>query len=83
MSSRRSKAGYLSEYTLDDKYLLKPDHRPRIHAKVLGWDGDYLAMSSLNWLSANSSEAMPFREIEVLVNAPGIADNSCADLNRR
>ncbi|PDT33910.1 hypothetical protein CO671_23115 [Rhizobium sp. M10] len=27
MSSRKSKPGYLSEYTLDDKYLLKPDRK--------------------------------------------------------
>ncbi|PDT33909.1 hypothetical protein CO671_23110 [Rhizobium sp. M10] len=54
---------------------VKPVHRPRIHAKVLGWDDDHLAISSLNWLSADPSEAMPFREIGVLVNAPKIADN--------
>lgn len=27
MSNRKSKAGYLSEYTLDDKYLLRPDRK--------------------------------------------------------
>ncbi|MGE9295840.1 MAG: phospholipase D-like domain-containing protein [Puniceicoccales bacterium] len=54
---------------------VKPIHKPRIHAKVLGWDDDYLAISSLNWLSADPSEARPFKEIGVLVNAPRIADN--------
>lgn len=54
---------------------VKPIHRPRIHAKVLGWDDDNLAVSSLNWLSADPSQALPYREIGVLVNAPKIADN--------
>lgn len=47
---------------------VRPIHKPRIHAKVLGWDDDNLAISSLNWLSADPSEAMPFREIGILVN---------------
>ena len=54
---------------------VKPVHKPRIHAKVLGWDDDSLAVSSLNWLSADPSEAAPYREIGVLVHAPKIADN--------
>lgn len=54
---------------------LKPIHKPRIHAKVLGWDHDKLAISSLNWLSADPSESKPFKEIGILVNAPKIADN--------
>lgn len=54
---------------------VKPIHRPRIHAKVLGWDDDYVAISSFNWLSADPSDVAPFREIGVLVNAPKIADN--------
>ena len=54
---------------------VKPIHKPRIHAKVLGWDDDYLAVSSLNWLSADPSEAKPSKEIGILVNAPKIAEN--------
>ncbi|WP_262031054.1 TrmB family transcriptional regulator [Microvirga sp. Mcv34] len=54
---------------------VKPIHRPRIHAKVMGWDDDNLAISSFNWLSADPSEVAPFREIGVLVKAPKIADN--------
>jgi hypothetical protein len=41
----------------------------------MGWDDDNLAISSFNWLSADPSEAAPFREIGVLVKAPKIADN--------
>lgn len=54
---------------------VKPIHRPRIHAKVLGWDDDNIAISSFNWLSADPAENKPFREIGLLVTAPNIADN--------
>jgi hypothetical protein len=54
---------------------IRPVHRPRLHAKVLGWDDDVLAISSLNWLSADPSERAPFSEIGVLVEAPKIAEN--------
>jgi phosphatidylserine/phosphatidylglycerophosphate/cardiolipin synthase-like enzyme len=57
---------------------VEPIHRPRIHAKVLGWDDDHLAISSLNWLSADPSESKPYSEVGILVNAPGIADNFMA-----
>jgi cardiolipin synthase A/B len=53
---------------------LKPVYRPRLHAKVLGWDDDSLAISSLNWLSADPSDAAFYREIGVLVEAPRVAD---------
>ncbi len=58
--------------------MIKPVHTPRLHAKVLGWDDDNLAVSSLNWLSADPSETAPYREIGVLVEAPKIADNFLA-----
>ncbi len=54
---------------------IRPIYRPRLHAKVLGWDRNALAISSLNWLSADPSEAAPYREIGVLVDAPNIAEN--------
>lgn len=57
---------------------IKPIHRPRLHAKVLGWDRNTLAISSLNWLSADPSEAAPYREIGVMVEAPNIADSFLA-----
>ena len=31
---------------------IKPIHQPRLHAKVLAWDNDNLAVTSQNWLSA-------------------------------
>jgi len=55
--------------------MVRPVHRPRIHAKVLGWDDDALAITSLNWLSADPSDSAIHREIGVLIEAPRIADN--------
>lgn len=54
---------------------IRPVHRPRLHAKVLGWDDDALIVSSLNWLSADPSDRAPLSEIGVHVEAPKIADN--------
>jgi phosphatidylserine/phosphatidylglycerophosphate/cardiolipin synthase-like enzyme len=46
---------------------IRPVHRPRIHAKALGWDDDALAISSFNWLSAEPPDAALNREIGVLI----------------
>jgi cardiolipin synthase A/B len=54
---------------------IRPVHRPRIHAKVLGWDDDTLVVSSLNWLSADPADAALYREIGILIEAPRIADH--------
>ena len=52
-----------------------PVHQPRLHAKVLGWDDDALAVTSLNWLSADPPDLAVNREIGILIEAPRIADN--------
>jgi phosphatidylserine/phosphatidylglycerophosphate/cardiolipin synthase-like enzyme len=49
-------------------------HRPRLHAKVLAWDDDALAVSSLNWLSADPSETALRSEIGVFVEMNKLAD---------
>jgi len=54
---------------------IRPVHHPRLHAKVLGWDNDALAVSSLNWLSADPTDSAPYREIGVVIEAPRIAEN--------
>ncbi|RUU47474.1 hypothetical protein EOD08_06510 [Mesorhizobium sp. M6A.T.Ca.TU.002.02.2.1] len=54
---------------------LRPVFRPRLHAKVLGWDSDCLAVSSFNWLSVDPSEHNRFREIGVFVESPRIAES--------
>lgn len=53
---------------------IRPIFQPRLHAKVLCWDDDALAVSSQNWLSASSSQAAPRREIGVFVELNKIAD---------
>jgi cardiolipin synthase len=58
-----------------DGVVIRPVHKPRLHAKVLGWDDDFLAVSSFNWLSADPPPSSGHREIGVFINAPRIADN--------
>ncbi|KAB2941351.1 MAG: hypothetical protein K8F92_20420 [Hyphomicrobium sp.] len=54
---------------------IRPVHRPRLHAKVLGWDDDALAVTSLNWLSANPPKDKPISELGVLVESTKVAEN--------
>jgi phosphatidylserine/phosphatidylglycerophosphate/cardiolipin synthase-like enzyme len=67
-------ADLIREFAHDGVTIL-PVHRPRLHAKVLGWDDDSLAVSSFNWLSADPPDAAIHREIGVLIEAPRLADN--------
>ncbi|MBB4429421.1 hypothetical protein GGD66_008023 [Bradyrhizobium sp. CIR48] len=53
---------------------IRPIFQPRLHAEVMYWDDDALAVSSQNWLSANSSQASPRKEIGVFVELNKIAD---------
>lgn len=53
---------------------IRPIFQPRLHAKVLCWDDDALAVSSQNWLSASSSQSSPRREIGVFVELNKVAD---------
>ncbi|APG87340.1 hypothetical protein SAMCCGM7_pC0135 (plasmid) [Sinorhizobium americanum CCGM7] len=52
-----------------------PISKPRIHAKVLGWDNDHLAISSFNWLSVDPNEQKPMRELGVQIESNRIAEN--------
>lgn len=54
---------------------IRPVHRPRLHAKVLAWDDDALAVTSLNWLSADPSETSLRSEIGVFVEMNKLADS--------
>ena len=54
---------------------VRPIHRPRLHAKVLAWDDDALAVTSLNWLSKDPSESALRDEIGIFVEMSKIADN--------
>jgi cardiolipin synthase A/B len=52
---------------------LRPIHEPRLHAKILGWDDDFLVVTSQNWLSADPSESNLRKEIGIFIHASGIA----------
>ncbi|WP_210325388.1 phospholipase D-like domain-containing protein, partial [Mesorhizobium silamurunense] len=56
-------------------FQVTPVSKPRIHAKVLGWDNDHLAISSFNWLSVDPNEQKPMRELGVLIESNRIAEN--------
>ncbi|MGD1037055.1 MAG: hypothetical protein ABR878_07630 [Roseiarcus sp.] len=53
---------------------IRPVEQPRIHAKALAWDDDPLAVTSLNWLSADPSETAIRSEIGVAVESNKVAD---------
>ena len=69
-----SDAAELTQQFRKQEIEITPIHRPRLHAKVFGWDDDALAVSSLNWLSADPPENAPLREIGVFVEASMITD---------
>ena len=53
---------------------LRPVYVPQLHAKLLAWDDDALAITSQNWLSADPPDSAPLRELGLFVNAPRVAD---------
>mgnify|MGYP000132542547 CR=1 FL=1 len=52
----------------------RPIHNPRLHAKVLAWDDNALAVTSQNWLSADPSDTAHLREIGIFVEQNKVAD---------
>lgn len=52
----------------------RPIRQPRLHAKVLAWDDDNLAVTSQNWLSADPSDVARRSEIGVFVESNRVAD---------
>jgi cardiolipin synthase A/B len=52
---------------------IEPIFQPKVHAKVLAWDNDFVLISSQNWLSADPGENYPRKEIGVFLRAPGVA----------
>jgi cardiolipin synthase A/B len=53
---------------------IRPIHQPRIHSKVLAWDDDALAVTSLNWLSADPSQTALRSEIGIAVESNKAAE---------
>jgi phosphatidylserine/phosphatidylglycerophosphate/cardiolipin synthase-like enzyme len=52
---------------------VRPVREPRIHAKLLAWDDDYLVVTSQNWLSADPGEGNRRKEIGLFLHAAGVA----------
>lgn len=53
---------------------LKPVYIPRLHAKLLAWDDDALAVTSQNWLSADPADGAQLRELGIFIQAPRLAE---------
>lgn len=53
---------------------------PRLHAKMLAWDDDYLLVTSQNWLSGDPTWSNPRQEIGVYVKAPKAGKTAIAEL---
>ncbi|RIJ26565.1 phospholipase D-like domain-containing protein [Henriciella mobilis] len=52
---------------------ITPVYSPRVHAKMLLRDDDHGIITSLNWLSADTSNARPHQEMGVMIRSPGSA----------
>jgi cardiolipin synthase A/B len=50
---------------------IQPIYQPKVHAKILAWDNDFVVISSQNWLSADPSESNPRREMGLFIHSPG------------
>ncbi|MBR8293894.1 hypothetical protein KDW63_06830 [Burkholderia cenocepacia] len=48
---------------------------PKLHAKALLWDEDFVVVTSQNWLSADPPEDKPHSEIGVYIHESGVAKN--------
>jgi cardiolipin synthase len=53
--------------------VIRPVHKPRLHAKLLAWDDDTALITSQNLLSADPPESKPRQEFGILVRATGVA----------
>jgi phosphatidylserine/phosphatidylglycerophosphate/cardiolipin synthase-like enzyme len=52
---------------------IRPVREPRLHAKLLAWDDDFVVVTSQNWLSADPSEGSRRKEIGIFLHAAGAA----------
>jgi phosphatidylserine/phosphatidylglycerophosphate/cardiolipin synthase-like enzyme len=80
MSSRAE--GQLTGRAEEGGVVLNAIQSPRLHAKVLAWDDDAIAVSSLNWLSADPTEIGSLNEIGIWIKAPGAAKTMIDDFER-
>jgi cardiolipin synthase len=76
MPSERGDGARAADMTMEARasnVRIEPIFQPKVHAKVLAWDNDFVLISSQNWLSADPSENYPRKEIGVFLRAPGVA----------
>lgn len=66
-------AARMTVLAAQDGVVIRPVREPRLHAKILAWDDDFLLVTSQNWLSADPGDASLRREIGIFVNARGAA----------
>jgi cardiolipin synthase A/B len=55
---------------------------PRLHAKILAWDDDYVVISSLNWLSGDPVDLDSSKEVGVFIQHEGAAKEIFDALSR-
>lgn len=72
---RPSEASDLILTRANDKVILRAVHDPRLHAKILAWDDDSVVISSLNWLSADTSPNHSLEEIGIYIGGGRAADH--------
>ena len=74
--SEKGDGAKAADMTLEAKDVgvrIAPVFEPRVHAKMLAWDDDFLVISSQNWLSADPGEGNLRREIGIYLKSSGIA----------
>lgn len=56
---------------------VEPIFEPRMHAKMLAWDDEFVLITSQNWLSADSGDDRS--EVGIFIEAPRAAERLAAD----
>lgn len=56
---------------------IEPIFEPRMHAKMLAWDDDFVLITSQNWLSADADDDPS--EVGIFIQAPRAAERLMAD----
>lgn len=56
---------------------IEPIFEPRMHAKMLAWDDDFVLITSQNWLSADSGDDPS--EVGIFIEAPRAAERLISD----
>lgn len=68
----------LAATALGSAVKIQPVYVPRLHAKILAWDDNSIVITSLNWLSADSSADQPLQEVGIFFSGRRAADQVIA-----